>query len=53
MAGCKDRVLGLYAQGELESLVDDSREFTGLGSISDAVDFMLTGKAIGKVVVKL
>ena len=49
----KDRVLDLFAEKKLVSLVDHTEEFNGLDSISNAVEFMLSGKSIGKVVVKI
>ena len=53
VAGCKDRVLGLFVEGKLKSLVDDLDEFVGLESVSDAINHMLSSKTIGKVVVKI
>lgn len=54
VSSCEDRVLGLFAEGKLKSLVDDTAdEFVGLGSVSKAIDHMLSGKTIGKVVVKI
>lgn len=53
IAGCKDRILSLFAQNKLKSIIDRSNEFSGLESVSDAIEFMLSGNAIGKVVVKI
>ena len=53
VAGCKDRVLALHAEGKLVSLVDGAREFHGVSEVAEAVDYMLSGAAIGKVVVKI
>lgn len=53
VAGCKQRVLDLHASGELKALVDDKRTFEGLESVSDAIEYMLSGQAVGKVVVKI
>jgi len=53
VAGSKDRVLGLFAEGKLKSLVDKTAEFKGVGSVSDAINHMLSGTTIGKVVVKI
>ncbi|OEU10065.1 NAD(P)-binding protein [Fragilariopsis cylindrus CCMP1102] len=53
IAGCKDRVLDLYAKGKLKSLVDDTPKFVGLESVSDALEHMLSGKTTGKVVVEI
>jgi NADPH-dependent curcumin reductase CurA len=49
----KDRVLGLFAEGKLQSIVDETATFEGLDSVSDAIEHMLSGKTTGKVVVKL
>eukprot|EP00536_Pseudo-nitzschia_multiseries_P007510 jgi/Psemu1/195770/e_gw1.177.5.1 len=53
VASSKSRVLDLYAENKLQSIVDKSPEFVGLESVSDAIDHMLSGKTIGKVVVKI
>jgi len=53
VAGCKDRVLGLFADGRLKSLIDDTNEFIGLESVSNAIKHMLSSNTIGKVVVKI
>ena len=53
VAGCKNRVLDLFTEKKLESIVDKSPEFAGLESVSDAINHMLSGKTIGKVVVKI
>jgi len=49
----KDRVLGLFADGKIKSIVDETSEFEGLESVSDAIEHMLGGKTIGKVIVKI
>lgn len=48
----KDRVLSLFAEGGLTSLVDEV-PFEGLASIPAAIDHMLSGTTVGKVVVKV
>ena len=48
----KDRVLSLFADGGLTSLVDEV-PFEGLASIPAAIDHMLSGTTVGKVVVKV
>lgn len=53
VAGCKQRLLNLHASGELKALVDDKRTFEGLESVSDAIEYMLSGEAVGKVVVRI
>ncbi len=42
----------LHAQGKLQAWVDE-REFVGVESVVDAIEYMLTGEAIGKVVVRM
>jgi len=51
--GCKDRVLSLHADGKIRSIVDDTNEFIGLDSVTSAIDHMLSGQTVGKVVVKI
>lgn len=53
VANCKDRVLGLYEEGKLRSLVDDKAKFVGLETVTDAINHMLSSKTIGKVVVQI
>jgi len=53
IAGCRNRILDLFTEKKLVSIVDKSPEFVGLDSVSDAIDHMLSGKTIGKVVVKI
>jgi len=53
VAGCKQRVLDLHASGELVALVDGKRSFDGLESVADAIEYMLSGEAVGKVVVRI
>jgi NADPH:quinone reductase-like Zn-dependent oxidoreductase len=53
VANCKDRVLGLYEEGKLRSLVDDKEIFVGLETVTDAINHMLSSKTIGKVVVQI
>jgi len=53
VAGCKQRVLDLHASGQLAALVDEKRTFAGLESVADAIEYMLSGEAVGKVVVRI
>jgi len=48
----RDRLLQLYAAGEIRPLVDD-KEFKGLDSVVDAVEYLLAGDNVGKLVVDL
>lgn len=48
----RERVFDQFEAGEVTALVD-TRQFHGLESVPDAIDYMLTGAAIGKVVVRL
>ena len=50
---CKQRVLDLHASGQLAALVDEKRTFAGLESVADAIEYMLSGEAVGKVVVRI
>jgi NADPH-dependent curcumin reductase CurA len=52
VAESKGRVLKLFAEKKLTSLIDDT-EFSGLDSVSDAINHMLSGNSIGKVIVKV
>ena len=47
-----ERLLGLYERGDLTVFVDQTL-FIGLESVHEAVDYLLSGKNLGKVVVKL
>ena len=51
----KRAVFDLYATGKLQAWVDgsDGDSFVGVEAVADAVDYMLTGQAVGKVVVKM
>ena len=53
VALCKDRVLSLFSEQKLKSIVDHSIDFVGLDSISEAINYMLSGNSIGKVVVEI
>jgi NADPH-dependent curcumin reductase CurA len=48
----KEELFRLHREGGLTALVD-SRKFNGLDSIPDAIEYMLSGTTIGKVVVEL
>mmetsp|Transcript_30562 Transcript_30562/g.61967 ORF Transcript_30562/g.61967 Transcript_30562/m.61967 type:complete len:119 (+) Transcript_30562:76-432(+) len=48
----RNKVVEAFESGQLRSLVD-AREFRGLESIPDAVEHMLSGTTIGKVVVEV
>lgn len=49
----KEKVLKAFEEGTLISLVDDEKKFVGLESIVPAVQHMLSGTTVGKVVVKI
>mmetsp|Transcript_65584 Transcript_65584/g.147993 ORF Transcript_65584/g.147993 Transcript_65584/m.147993 type:complete len:369 (-) Transcript_65584:143-1249(-) len=53
VVGCKQRVLDLHASGALRALIDSKRTFQGLESVPDAIEYMLSGEAVGKVVVRI
>jgi len=49
-----ERLSTLLLQNKIKSYYDDGHgKFVGLSSISDALDYMYSGKNIGKVVVKI
>ena len=49
----RKRVFKLYREGQIKVLIDRSRSFKGIESIPLAVEHMLEGQHIGKVVVEL
>lgn len=49
----KQRLFDMYDNGMLQVWVDHTHDFQGLQSVNDAMSFMLSGQALGKVVVKL
>lgn len=50
LARFRQQLFDLHEQGKLQAWVDE-RRFHGVGQVSDAVEYMLSGQAIGKVVV--
>jgi NADPH-dependent curcumin reductase CurA len=48
----REETFKLYKEGKLKPLVD-AKEWKGLDQVPDAIDYMLSGKSIGKVVVKI
>ena len=51
LQAAKSRLFKRYYAHEICALVDTSKQFAGVEQVCDAVDFMLSGQAIGKVVV--
>ena len=49
----KDNLFKRYYSGQIRALIDDSKSFHGVEQVCDAIDFMLSGKALGKVVVDM
>lgn len=49
----KGRLFADVAAGHITPVVDTRRQFVGLASVPDAMDYMLSGQAIGKVVVAM
>lgn len=47
-----DRLFSLWLAGDVKALVDQT-EFAGLESAPDAVEYMMSGKSVGKVVLDL
>ena len=52
LAGCKRRLYEMFEQGRIRAVIDPV-PFSGLESIPDAIDHMLSGRSTGKVVVKI
>ena len=50
--GAKQRLFDRYHNGTIKALID-KKAFHGVEAVPDAVEYMLTGQAIGKVVVDL
>ena len=48
----RQELFDLHVQGKLQAWVDE-REFVGVESVVDAIEYMLTGEGIGKVVVRM
>lgn len=49
---CKKKAVDLYNEGKIRAVVD-SKAFEGVESVPDAINYMLSGQALGKVVVKM
>lgn len=49
----REKVFKLFEQGKLQAWVDVSHGFMGVEQIPQAVDYMLQGGHIGKVVIPL
>ena len=50
---CKRRVFDLHADGKLAAWVDLSHGFSGVEQVADAVEYMLRGGHMGKVVIPI
>jgi hypothetical protein len=50
---CKRRVFQLHQQGKLQAWVDESHGYRGVQQVPDAIDYMLRGGHIGKVVIPI
>ena len=48
----RQEMFDLHGQGKLEAWVDE-KQFVGVESVADAIEYMLTGQALGKVVVRM
>lgn len=51
-AGARERLFSMLARGEIAPLIDATR-FEGLESVADAVEHLLAGRNLGKVMVEL
>ena len=47
-----DKLVKLVTEGKLVSQVD-SKQFSGLEQVADAIDWMYQGKNVGKVIVNI
>lgn len=52
VAAARKRVFALHAEGKLQAWIDPE-QFAGLGAVPDAIEHMLSGRSIGKVVVRI
>jgi len=50
---CRRLLYEMHAKGELQVWVDRTHTFSGLESAADALDYMLQGSHVGKVVVQI
>lgn len=50
MNAYRQRLFDLYEEGQLQAWVDE-RQFHGVEEVADAIEYMLSGQALGKVVV--
>lgn len=48
----RQELFDLHRQGKLEAWVDE-KQFIGVESVADSIEYMLTGQALGKVVVRM
>ncbi len=53
IAQCKKCVFELARSGKLEAWVDESHGHVGLEGVAPAVEYMLRGGHVGKVVIKI
>ncbi|KAK9810466.1 hypothetical protein WJX72_011155 [[Myrmecia] bisecta] len=53
MLQAKQRLFDRYYGGEIKALIDKSQQFKGIDSVVDAIEYMLSGVTIGKVVVEM
>jgi NADPH-dependent curcumin reductase CurA len=50
---CKQRIFDLHAAGQLQAWVDLSHGYAGVEQVADAVEYMLQGGHVGKVVIPI
>jgi NADPH-dependent curcumin reductase CurA len=50
---CRARLFNLYREGKLLAWIDRSHTFVGVDAIPDAMDYMLSGASLGKVVARI
>lgn len=52
VAAARRRMFALHEEGKLQAWIDP-KPFVGLQSVPDAIEYMLSGSSIGKVVVRI
>ncbi len=53
IARCRRRVFELAKNGKLDAWVDQSHGLEGLEGVAPAIDYMLQGQHVGKVVLRI
>lgn len=48
-----EELMSLYAAGDLTVHIDEKRQYEGLDTVAEAVDYLASGKSYGKVIIKI